>query len=122
MKNYLTTKQASRLLRVSSQKVCEYIRQGKLKAHRLGGNGKSRRHWRISETDLENFILGRHNAGFVKDKGSQNNNSDSSSLSTKPAVHNKGACELAVKSGINNNIVSNSPESTSSLINKGKIK
>jgi len=54
---------------LSSQEACEYlgikelgtlysyIREGKLKAHKLGGDN-SKRHWRIKLSDLDAFISG----------------------------------------------------------------
>ena len=84
MKKYYTTRQAARILQVDTPKVYEYIKAGKLKAHRLGGNGTSKRHWRISESDLEQFIIGSK-AGSSRDKKNLNNNIDSSDLSSEPA-------------------------------------
>ncbi len=86
MKKYYTTKQAARILQVDMAKVYEYIKADKLKAHRLGGNGSSKRHWRISEDDLEQFIIGGK-AGSIQDKGSRNNKTGNSSLSVEPAIH-----------------------------------
>lgn len=88
MENYLTAKQVARKLQVKTKKIYEYIKAGKLVAHRLGGNGnpKSKRHWRIKESDLDNFITGGHNAGSTQSKKSQNNNIDSLDLPVEPAV------------------------------------
>ena len=86
MNKYYTTKQAARLLQVDMAKVYEYIKAGKLKAHRLGGNGTSKRHWRISENDLEQFIIGVHNVDSIQDKRTQNIKSGSSNLSIDSTV------------------------------------
>ena len=86
MNKYYTTKQAARILQVDMAKVYEYIKAEKLKAYRLGGNGISKRHWRISETDLEQFILGVHNVGSIQDKRNQNIKNGNSNLSIELAV------------------------------------
>ncbi|KKN59287.1 hypothetical protein LCGC14_0543860 [marine sediment metagenome] len=55
----LTTQQAAEFLSVNVYQVREYIKNGKLLAHRLGnGTGKrgSRRPWRIWDFDLKIFI------------------------------------------------------------------
>jgi excisionase family DNA binding protein len=39
--------------------VYRYIHSGELKAYKIGGNGQSKRHWRIKRKDLEAFIKGR---------------------------------------------------------------
>lgn len=63
MKKLLTTKQVTEILGVRElETVYRYIHEGKLKAHKIGGNGKSKRHWRIKEQDLEAFINGRGEA------------------------------------------------------------
>ena len=86
MKKYYTTRQAARILQVDTPKIYEYIKAGKLKAHRLGGNGTSKRHWRISESDLEQFITGVHNVDSTQDKRTQNIKNGNSNLSVESAV------------------------------------
>lgn len=59
-----------KILEVSHQAVYDWIRGGKLRAYRLGGNGGKNRanrlHWRIYESDLLIFV----NRGVsVKTKG-----------------------------------------------------
>lgn len=39
--------------------IYRYLQEGKLKGNKLGGNGKSKRHWRIKEKDLDDFISGQ---------------------------------------------------------------
>ena len=59
MQKLLTTRQVAKVLGVSElETVYSYIREGKLKAYKIGGSGKSKRHWRIRETDLEAFVNG----------------------------------------------------------------
>ena len=59
MADYLTVKEACKKLRLKdTESVYRYIRQGKLKAHKLGGENGSR-HWRIKPEDLEAFVTGR---------------------------------------------------------------
>ena len=77
MENYYTVKQTAKILRISVVKVYEFIKSGKLKAYKLGGNGNSKRHWRIAEKDLEQFIKGVHSAGSVSGR-TQNNKADNS--------------------------------------------
>jgi len=86
MKKYYTTKQVARILQIDIAKVYEYIKINNLKAYRLGGNGTSKRHWRISENDLEQFILGVHNVGSIQDKRNQNIKNGNSNLSIEPIV------------------------------------
>ncbi len=56
----LTVKDVKEMLNVNSATIYEYINSGKLAAHRLGGNGGkhrlNRKHWRIWEQDLLEFI------------------------------------------------------------------
>lgn len=56
MNKLLTTRQVREILGVQLNTVYEYIASGKLKAHKLGGNGESKRHWRIKPEDLEDFV------------------------------------------------------------------
>lgn len=63
MDNLLTAKQASVILGVNLYTLYNYINTGSLKAHKLGGNGNNKRHWRIKEQDLEAFITGQAGAG-----------------------------------------------------------
>jgi len=55
----LTTKDVAEKLKVHINTVWVYILSGKLKASKLGGNGETKRLWRIKETDLESFINGQ---------------------------------------------------------------
>lgn len=55
MRNILTTRQVAEELGVAIGAVYSYIREGTLKAHKIGGYS-SRRHWRIKVRDLETFI------------------------------------------------------------------
>jgi excisionase family DNA binding protein len=57
---YLNSKEACEYLGVNRYTLYEYIRQGKLKAHKLGG-GNSRRHWRFTVDDLDEFVQGNDN-------------------------------------------------------------
>ena len=86
MIKYYTTRQTARLLQINIATVYGLIKEKKLKAHKLGGNGNSKRHWRISENDLEQFIIGVHNAGSVQDKETRNNKSGSFNLPTESTV------------------------------------
>ena len=54
----LNTREVTGVLGVSLITVYSYIASKKLKAHKLGGNGKSKRHYRIWQKDLEAFIAG----------------------------------------------------------------
>lgn len=58
-KKLLNTKQVADMLGVNILAVYSYIKSGKLKAHKLGGNGESKRHWRIWYYDLEIFVGGQ---------------------------------------------------------------
>jgi len=58
LRTILTTRQVAEELGVSLITVYSYIREGTLKAYKLGGYSK-RRHWRIKVVDLESFIIGR---------------------------------------------------------------
>ncbi len=55
----LTTAQAMEILGVNWGTIYSYISENKLKAYKLGGNGKSRRHWRIWYSDLVAFVEGK---------------------------------------------------------------
>lgn len=56
-KIYLTTGEACDILGIKElNTLYTYIYEGKLKAYKIGGNGKSRRRWRIKRSDLEEFI------------------------------------------------------------------
>ena len=55
MRNILTTRQVAEELGVKIGAVYSYIREGTLKAYKIGGYSK-RRHWRIKRTDFEVFI------------------------------------------------------------------
>lgn len=59
MADYLTVKEVcKRLGLLDTETVYRYIKQGKLKAYKLGG-GNSSRHWRIKPEDLEAFFTGQ---------------------------------------------------------------
>lgn len=58
MRNILTTRQVAEELGVKIGAVYSYIKEGTLRAYKIGGYSK-RRHWRIKVTDLESFINGR---------------------------------------------------------------
>lgn len=63
-RKYLTTREACDYLGIKEPgTLYAYIREGKLKAHKLGGNGNgkqwSRRPWRIKLEDLEAFASGK---------------------------------------------------------------
>ena len=55
---YLTAREVARILEVGLKTIHKYIMSGKLKAHKLGGNGNSKRHWRVREEDLIEFVEG----------------------------------------------------------------
>jgi excisionase family DNA binding protein len=57
MEGILSVNQVAKKLGVSPGAVYRYIRSGKLKAFKLGGK-ETRRHWRIKEIDLHEFIGG----------------------------------------------------------------
>lgn len=58
MEKLLSTKEVGEILGVRSARVCRYIKDGRLSASKPGGNGKSKRHWRIKPVDLEAFVSG----------------------------------------------------------------
>ena len=59
MDKYLNAKEACEYLGIKKLgTLYNYIREGKLKAHKLGGSGGSKRHWRLREADLDTFITG----------------------------------------------------------------
>jgi len=57
LRTILTTRQVAEELGVKIGTVYSYIREGTLRAHKIGGYSK-RRHWRIKVKDLESFING----------------------------------------------------------------
>lgn len=65
-KRYLTSIEACRYLNIKDVNTLYwYIKEGKLKAYKLGKNGEnSRRHWRLTTEDLDAFIK----ADYLKDK------------------------------------------------------
>lgn len=55
--NYLNTKQAMKFLGIKRlSTLYQYIHSGKLRAYRMGDGEGSRRHYRITVADLEEFI------------------------------------------------------------------
>lgn len=58
MNRIFSTKQVAEILGVHLSTVWKFLASGKLKGHKLGGNDKSKRHWRIWEQDLQAFING----------------------------------------------------------------
>ena len=86
MENYYTTKQTARILHVSIVKVYEFIKIGKLKAYKLGGNGNSKKHWRIAEKDLEHFIKGGTTQALPTASERKLNNAINSGKQVEPAV------------------------------------
>ena len=78
----LSTKEAMEILGVDWNAIYGYIFEGKLKARKLGGNGDSKRHWRIWHSDLIAFIDGdeeeSHTESLNKNKKSVVENSSSS--------------------------------------------
>ena len=58
MNKVFNTKQVAEVLGVHLNTVWKFLASGELKGHKLGGNDKSKRHWRIWEKDLEAFING----------------------------------------------------------------
>lgn len=56
----LSTTEVRRILNVSLATLYQYINEGKLPAVKLGvpANDKSRRHWKIRQQDLDDFISG----------------------------------------------------------------
>lgn len=55
MEKYYTTKQVAKHLNLDITTIYRFIKTGKLKAYKLGGDN-SKRHWRIKESDLTAFI------------------------------------------------------------------
>lgn len=55
-RNFLTPREVSDLLRVSTQTVRRWIKEGKLPAYKVG------RAWRIEETDLNRWLNGQRTA------------------------------------------------------------
>jgi excisionase family DNA binding protein len=46
---YLTTEEVAKILRVSTRSIFRYIKNGRLKAIKVG-------YWRIAKRELDNFI------------------------------------------------------------------
>jgi len=68
---YITTKRACEILELKKLgTLYGYIKSGKLKAYKLGGNDSSKRHWRIKLGDLEEFIT-RHGAETYRTEASK---------------------------------------------------
>ena len=59
MNKVFNTKQVAEILEVHLNTVWQFLASGKLKGHKLGGNDKSKRHWRVWEQDLQAFINGQ---------------------------------------------------------------
>jgi len=70
MADILTTGEAAKKLGVHPNTIYRAIYSGLLPAFKYGGNGKSRRHWKIKEEDLDNFTAGR-GAGFAHAESSK---------------------------------------------------
>ena len=62
MKNFLTPKEVSKLLKINYNRVLDFIHLGKLSAYKLGKD------YRISEGDLFDFLQARKYNSFWKDK------------------------------------------------------
>lgn len=58
MNKVLTTRQVADILNVHIQTVYHYIYGNLLPAYKLGGNGESKRHWKVKAKDLESFMQG----------------------------------------------------------------
>lgn len=60
MDELLTVQDCAVMLQVNEQQVRKYIREGALKAHKIGtvNNDNSSHRWRIWQKDLEAFING----------------------------------------------------------------
>lgn len=58
MNQTLNTRQVAERLGVCMNTIYKYLYSGILKGYKLGGNGKSHRHWRIKVSDLDHFISG----------------------------------------------------------------
>ena len=57
MNKLFTTSQVAEILGIKKlNTIYRWIKDGRLKATKLGGNGKSKRPWRIKQGDLEAFI------------------------------------------------------------------
>jgi len=60
LSQYLNTRETCKYLGIKELgTLYSYIHEGKLKAYKVGGDGKSKRHWRIKLEDLEAFISGQ---------------------------------------------------------------
>ena len=81
MNKWLNTKQVCRILGIKkAETIYSYINEGvktrdgqtiKLKAYKPGGNGNNRRHWRIRERDLEEFLTGQVSTGSIHTEASK---------------------------------------------------
>lgn len=58
MNKTLSTREVADKLEMHINTIYRYISKGVLPAHKLGGNGHSRRHWRVKASDLESFVQG----------------------------------------------------------------
>ncbi len=58
MSNILTTQEVAEELKVTILSVYSYIREGTLRAYKMGGHSK-RRHWRVKRADLDTFITNK---------------------------------------------------------------
>lgn len=59
----LTTREVTKILGIGWNTLYRYIKENRLKAHKLGTRGysrdsKNRMHWRIKQSDLDDFIEG----------------------------------------------------------------
>jgi len=79
----LSTKEVMEILGIGWGTVYSFISEGKLKAHKLGGNHKSKRHWRVWHSDLLVFINNNEEGGKTHTE-SNKKKSDLSSLSPSP--------------------------------------
>ena len=80
----LTANEVAAYLGVHINTVWKYIKNGQLKAFKLGGNGKSNRRWRIYRDDLEAFI------GGVGDGRRFSNNKNEADGDSPPPHYQKG--------------------------------
>lgn len=58
MNKVLTTRQVADRLGMHLNTTYRYISKGLLPAYKLGGDGQSKRHWKVRSKDLEAFMLG----------------------------------------------------------------
>lgn len=54
-KKYLTSIEACNYLSINRSTLYDYVKSGKLKANKLGGEN-SKRHYRFTQEDLDNFV------------------------------------------------------------------